>query len=181
MARQYEKWLLRALEVVLVGLLAGMVVMVFGNVILRYAFNSGLDISEELSRYFFVWLTFIGAVVVMRENGHLGVDTLVSKLSDKGRLICMVLSDAIVLVICAMLIEGTWKQQAINASAVAPVTGISLALIYGILYFAGLGMGLLSLMRLIRALTGRLGQYELAEFAGDYSANPVHDLKGHLE
>ncbi len=29
-----------------------------------------------MSRYFFVWLTFIGAVVVMRENAHLGVDAL---------------------------------------------------------------------------------------------------------
>lgn len=176
-----ERWILRGLEAVLVALLAGMVVMVFGNVVLRYAFNSGIDLSEELSRYFFVWLTYIGAVVVMRENGHLGVDTLVGVIGPRGRLICMILSDAIILACCVMLLDGTWKQHEINATAVAPVTGLSMGYVYGVLYFAGLGIGFITLARLIRALTGRLGPYELAEFAGDYSGNPSHDLKGHLE
>jgi TRAP-type C4-dicarboxylate transport system permease small subunit len=176
-----ERWVLRALEAALVILLAGMVVMVFGNVVLRYAFNSGIDISEELSRYFFVWLTYIGAVVVMRENGHLGVDTLVGAVGPRKRLVCMIVSDLIVLACCVMLLDGTWKQHEINASAVAPVTGLSMGYVYGVLYFAGLGIGFITLSRLIRALTGRLGEFELAEFAGDYSGNPSHDLKGHLE
>ena len=70
----------RFLEWLMVFLLAAMVVMVFGNVVLRYGFNSGIDVSEEMSRYFFVWLTYIGAMVAMREGGHLGVDTLVKHL-----------------------------------------------------------------------------------------------------
>ncbi len=38
-----------------------------------------------MSRFFFVWLTFIGAVVVMREHAHLGVDALVRVLGPRGR------------------------------------------------------------------------------------------------
>src|SRR5690606_7768513 len=53
----------KLVELVLVLLMAGMALMVFLNVVLRYGFNSGLTWSEELSRYFFVWLTFIGAVI----------------------------------------------------------------------------------------------------------------------
>ena len=181
MMAQIEKYVLRSLEVILVAMLAGMVVMVFGNVVLRYGFNSGINVSEELSRYLFVWLTYIGAVVVMRENGHLGVDTVVGKLGDKGRLVCMVISDLIILVCCLMLIDGTWKQHEINSTMVAPVTGIKMSYVYGVLYFAGLGIGLITFLRLIRAVTGKLGQYELAEFSGDYSGDPSHDLKGHLE
>jgi hypothetical protein len=49
----------RFLEILLIVLLSGMALMVFVNVIMRYGFNSGLNISDELSRYFFVWLTFI--------------------------------------------------------------------------------------------------------------------------
>lgn len=45
-----------------------MVVMVFGNVVLRYAFNSGIAISEEVSRWLFVWITFLGAIVAVRER-----------------------------------------------------------------------------------------------------------------
>ena len=56
-----------------------------------------------------------------------------------------------------------------------------MAYVYGVLYFAGAGIALITLGRLFRALTGKLGPYELAEFAGDYSASPSHNLKGHLE
>ena len=62
------------LKVLIALFLAIMVVLVFGNVVLRYAFNSGITVSEEVSRWLFVWLTFLGAIVAMREHGHLGVD-----------------------------------------------------------------------------------------------------------
>ena len=66
------------LKVVIVACLAVMVVLVFGNVVLRYGFNSGITVSEEISRWLFVWLTFLGAIVALREHGHLGVDMLVA-------------------------------------------------------------------------------------------------------
>ena len=61
-----------------------MVILVFGNVVLRYGFNSGIAISEELSRWLLVWLTFLGAIVALREHAHLGVDTLVRALSARA-------------------------------------------------------------------------------------------------
>jgi drug/metabolite transporter (DMT)-like permease len=45
--------------------LAVMVVLVFTNVVLRYALNSGIAVSEELSRWLFVWLTFLGGIVAL--------------------------------------------------------------------------------------------------------------------
>ena len=47
-----------------------MAVAVFINVVLRYGFNSGITISEELSRWLLVWLTFLGAIVAVREHAH---------------------------------------------------------------------------------------------------------------
>jgi TRAP-type C4-dicarboxylate transport system permease small subunit len=83
----------KLLEGMLVGLLAVMVVIVFANVVLRFVFHSGIAQTEELSRYAFVWLTFIGAVVVLREEGHLGVDSYVRRLSPYGRMACRIASD----------------------------------------------------------------------------------------
>lgn len=74
----------RFLEWLLIFFLAAMAVMVFLNVVLRYGFNSGLNVSDELSRYFFVWLTFIGAVVAFREHAHVGVETLVMLFGRKA-------------------------------------------------------------------------------------------------
>ena len=48
----------RLIDLLLAVALAIMVVLVFGNVVLRYGFNSGITTSEELSRWLFVWLTF---------------------------------------------------------------------------------------------------------------------------
>jgi hypothetical protein len=52
----------RVLAALMALLLATMVVLVFGNVVLRYGFNSGLAFSEEVSRWLFVWLTFMGGL-----------------------------------------------------------------------------------------------------------------------
>jgi TRAP-type C4-dicarboxylate transport system permease small subunit len=165
----------------MVLLLAGMVVMVFGNVVLRYLFDTGIDVSEELSRFFFVWLTFIGAVVVGRENAHLGVETLVAKLGDKGRKVCMVLADIFVIICCAVFFWGTWLQAEINATNYAPITEISMLWIYGIGYFTSIGLGLMAAFRILRVLTGRISEHELRAFAGDYSDDEAHALRERLE
>lgn len=171
----------RGLEGLMVFLLAGMVAMVFGNVVLRYLFDTGIDVSEELSRIFFVWLTFIGAVVVGRENAHLGVETLVSRFGDKGRKICMILSDIFIIICCAVFFWGTWLQAEINATNYAPITEISMLWVYGIGYFTSIGLGLMAAYRIFRVLTGRISEQEVRAFAGDYSDDEAHALRERLE
>jgi TRAP-type C4-dicarboxylate transport system permease small subunit len=166
MARGID-YLFKGLEVLLVVLLAGMAIMVFGNVVLRYGFNSGILVSEEMARYFFVWLTFIGAVVAFRENAHLGVETLVQRFGPRGRLVCLVLSDLVILLCMAAFFWGTWKQYPINASMTAPVVGIHMNWIYGIGFFTSVGIGLMVAARLARAAMGRITEDELRAFAGE--------------
>ena len=50
---------IKGCEMLMAGMLALMMVLVFGNVVLRYGFNSGIVVSEEMARFLFVWLTFI--------------------------------------------------------------------------------------------------------------------------
>src|SRR5262249_16807536 len=119
-ARMKRSPLMRAVEALLALLLLAMVVMVFGNVVLRYAFNSGITMSEELSRFCFVWLTFIGAIVAMREGTHLGMDNLVARLPRAGKLACLGASQALIAGCCAVLLWGSWRQHDINASVAAP-------------------------------------------------------------
>lgn len=157
----------RFLELLLILLLSGMAIMVFVNVVMRYGFNSGLNVSEEMSRYFFVWLTFIGAVVAFREHSHLGIETFVMFLSRRGRIICMILSNLVIILCSAIFFWGTWKQFPINASMAAPVTGMSMIWVYGIGLFTGAGMVLIALERLIRLVTGRVTDEEISAFAGE--------------
>ncbi|OJH51783.1 ABC transporter permease [Agrobacterium pusense] len=148
-------------------LLAGMAIMVFVNVVMRYTMNSGINVSEELSRFFFVWLTFTGAVVAFREHGHMGIETMVMFLSRRGRIVCMIISNIIILACSAIFFWGTWKQSGINASMHAPVTKLSMIWVYGIGMFTGALMFIIALERLYRLLTGRVTEDEIAQFAGE--------------
>lgn len=178
----------KVFEVLIVACLAAMVVMVFGNASLRklsdyglVLFGGGIDISEELSRILFVWLTFIGAVVVARENAHLGVDTLVAMFGRRGRTAMMVLSDLFVVLCCAVFFWGTWRQSGLHMSNTAPITGMSMIWVYGVGFFASIGMGALAVARIVRALTGRLGPLELKHFAGEYEDDPDHAIRMKVE
>jgi TRAP-type C4-dicarboxylate transport system permease small subunit len=168
--QRLESSLFRLVEVVLVLLLAGMAVMVFANVVLRYGFNSGLNISEEMSRYFFVWLTFIGAALAFREHSHVGVETFVRLLGPRGRLVCVIATNVIILFCAALLFWGTWKQHEINASMTAPVVGLSMVWVFGVTYFTGAAVGLIAATRLALALTGRVSAAEMARITGEYDS-----------
>jgi len=149
------------LKFVIAVLLAVMVVLVFGNVFLRYGFNSGITISEELSRWLMVWLTFLGAVVALREHAHLGVDTLVQALSATGKRICFVASYLLMIYADWLLLLGSWKQALIGLGDRAPATGLSVAIFYGAGLVFGISAGIILIYDLLRALTGAANEAEL--------------------
>ncbi len=151
----------RALEALMALALVVMVVLVFGNVVLRYAFNSGITVSEEVSRWLFVWLTFMGAIVALRHRDHLGSDMLVSRLGPAGKKVCLVAGQLLMLYIAWLLLQGSLTQAQINADVQAPVTGASVAIFYASGVVFAVSAGLILLDDLLRVLTGRMSDEEL--------------------
>lgn len=151
----------RMLEAVIAICLAVMVVLVFGNVMLRYGFNSGITLSEELSRWLFVWMTFMGAIVALKEHGHLGTDMLVGRLGPTGKKICLGVSQVLMLFVCWLLFKGSFEQAKVNYGSTSAVMEVSMAWLYlpGIL-FAILG-GLMIAIELLRLVTGQLQDQDL--------------------
>ena len=95
------------------GILTGlMVLFVFLNVVLRTFFNSGLTWSEELARYLFVYVTYIGAISAMHSNAHLGVDTLLSRVSPKVQLALYLVSRLLIAAIMCILVHGAFLRLA---------------------------------------------------------------------
>lgn len=143
----------RLLSFLNVCVLAAMVILVFGNVVLRYGFNSGILVSEEVSRWLFVWLTFMGAIVALRERDHLGTDLLVSRLPRIGRVLCLLVAQVLMIYVTWLVLSGSLVQAELNLDVAAPVTGTSVAVFYGAGVLFGvsalviLGWGLLRLLR----------------------------------
>ena len=152
----------RLLKVAIAICLATMVVLVFTNVVLRYLFNSGIATSEELSRWLLVWLTFLGAIVALRQHAHLGVDTLVRALPPRGKLICFLASYLLMLYVDALLTLGSWKQAVLTFGDTAPASGISVGLFF---YSSGLVFGVsaavILLVDLVRVLNGSASEEDL--------------------
>lgn len=123
----------------LTGILTGlMVLFVFLNVVLRTFFNSGLTWSEELSRYLFVYVTYIGAISAMRANAHLGVDTLISRVRPGLQMTLYVISQGLIAALMGILVHGSVKMVIQNVASKTAALGIS----YSVLYFAGIITGL---------------------------------------
>lgn len=156
-------WFYKLLEFLVVLAMVAMVFMVFGNVLLRYAFNSGITVSVELSRYCFIWLTYIGAMVAMYEGGHLGVDTLVKHLPVLGKKLCLFLSESLMLFCNVLFFMGTYKMHELNASNISPVVGISMIWVYGIGYVVSVVMGTINLNVLLRLLGGKIADEDLVQ------------------
>ncbi len=138
-----------------------MVALVFGNVVLRYVFNSSIIVSEEVSRWLFVWITFLGAVIALREHAHLGTDALVSRLPPMGKKVCLVLGHLLMLYVCWLVFQGSLEQTKINADVLAPSTQLPMAIVYAAgVVFAVSGAGML-LLDLWLMATGRLTDDQL--------------------
>ena len=151
----------RALRALIALCLLLMVVLVFGNVVLRYVFNTGLTLSEELSRWLFVYLVFLGAVVAMREHAHLGMDGVVKRLPPAGRKACLVASHVLMLWATWLLLKGSWVQTRINLDSTAPSSGLSLGIFYAVGIVYGVSVGGILLADLYRVLTGAVRDDEL--------------------
>lgn len=171
----------RILETLIALALAVMVVLVFGNVVLRYAFNSGITVSEEVARWLFVWLTFLGAIVALKEHGHLGSDMLVSRLPTGGKKALLVIGHLLMLYITWLLFSGSLQQARINWDVEAPVTGAPVAIFYSAGIVFAVSAAVLLAYELWLALTGQLSDAEMVMVKESEEAGELEALQAELE
>ena len=161
--RQVVDGYFRALRFFIVVCLAAMVVLVFGNVVLRYAFNTGITISEEVSRWLFVWMTFVGAIIALRTHAHLGMDSIVSRLPTAAKKACFLISNLLMLYALWLFLYGSWQQTLINLDNKAPATGLSSGWYYGVGIFFSIAAALLVLRNLYDVVVGRIEEKDLIQ------------------
>lgn len=109
-------------EIILVGMFALMVFVIFIQVIMRYIFNNSLSWSEELGKFLFVWISWIGISIGAKRKEHIKISMFVDKCSSKVQIICDILSEIIVFGICAVTayygIELVISQSHVNFAGI---------------------------------------------------------------
>jgi TRAP-type C4-dicarboxylate transport system permease small subunit len=140
----------RLLELIAGLLIGAITVLVTVQVFARYVLNNTPPWSEELCRYLFVWVSFLGACVATRRAAHLGVDSLVSRLPTGAREVLRHAVSVLIVVFTGLLV---WQGAALvpaMASQRSPSMAISLQYVFVAIPIAGVIMLTLQLRTLAR-------------------------------
>ncbi|MBU4518148.1 MAG: TRAP transporter small permease [Gammaproteobacteria bacterium] len=148
----------QALKHLVEGLMAlclfGMVVAVFGNVLLRYFWGTGWVVSEELSRLLFVWLVCLSATLAFGEGKHLGFDLVTARLTGVKALVFRWLTRALIAIALYYLITGSWAQVLVGMDSRSPVMNYPLAVAAAGTLVMGACMAVLLLLQSWNELRG---------------------------
>lgn len=127
--------LLKGLNKLLYGIsvsaMIAMLLIIFLQVIMRYCFNHTFEWSEELARFLFVWVVFLGSALIMGEGGHLAVQLLPKKFEGTivGNVMALFINACSYAFILLLLIQGS-KMTSIMTFQTAPGLGISMSWVY---------------------------------------------------
>jgi len=126
------KWLDENFEEKLMSSALWAIVIIMGiQVIMRYIFKASLTWSEEVSRYLFVWMVFIGMSYGIKNGTHMRIDML-EHFIPKLQKPLGILADTCFLVFAAYMIgPGMSVIKSITASGqTSPAAEIPMEIVY---------------------------------------------------
>lgn len=97
---------------VMVVALAFSTLLIFVQVVFRYVLNNSITWSEELARYIFIWLIWLGTSVSMKQKEHIRMDMLSNALHGKAKVALDLFSNILMLVFCVFLVIYGWQLVA---------------------------------------------------------------------
>ncbi|OGB94944.1 MAG: hypothetical protein A3H39_18345 [candidate division NC10 bacterium RIFCSPLOWO2_02_FULL_66_22] len=151
--------LLRAVDRILDGatlaLLTALLLVVGAQIFARYVLNHSLFWSEELARYLFIYLVFLGAAIVLRREGHIQVSFFVEKFPPLLRRGVAMLADTLLLAFVGIVLIQSVRLAILvwtvpTAALLIPWTFVYLGILLGMA-----AMVLVMLGALWRHVTGR--------------------------
>lgn len=130
----------------MVTMFAGMVGIIFFQVIMRFVFNNSLVWSEELGKFIFVWLSWLGISIGHRRKEHIKITLFVDMLPYKAQKVLEALSEIILILICGITLYYSVQMMGIQMKI--PYAGIKISTAWGYLSLV-LGCGLFIMRALI--------------------------------
>lgn len=128
-----DRHFLTATRWVLTLILSAMSVLIFTNVVLRYATHQSIEWAEEVARHLMIWLTFLGLGPVLRFGGHIAVENLQDWVPDRwARFMRLVVAVALTVFFIFFMVYGV-EYMSRTRYQTTPSTQISFAWIYAAL------------------------------------------------
>jgi len=130
-----------------------MVLVTLAQVIFRYLLEAPLPWSEELARYCFVWIVFLGGAIGFFRGVHLGVDLLVNALPQRLRSVLDLLINALIAGFAGTVIYASIPVIKMNMFQISPALGLQMSWIYMAIPVSMSLIALIAFMRIIRRIS----------------------------
>jgi TRAP-type C4-dicarboxylate transport system permease small subunit len=142
-----------------VAAMSVMLMIIFAQVVTRYTVGYTPEWSEELARFLFVWVVFLGSALIMGESGHLAVQFLPNRFKGTafGTFLDITINVSGYIFIIMLLTQG-WKMTSIMTFQRAPGLDIPMSWVYVIIPVSCVLMLLYLLketIRIVKTIAGR--------------------------
>lgn len=166
------KWLDRHLEEsLLIVLSIVMTTSITMQVFMRYVLNSSLSWSEELARFCFIWLVYIGISYGVKKQRHIKVDVVLQFINDKQKVVLGLIANVIFLAFSLLITVYGYDiaQQLLGWGQTSPALHVPMGFVY---MATPVGFALTSI-RLIQQII-----YQILTLMGkrEFEVKTEHDL-----
>jgi len=145
----------KALNLICRILLAAIIAIIFYAVVMRYVFQRPPFWAEELSRFIFIWIIMLGAVLVTREQSHIEFVLLLDLLPKRLKFVLLTLIRLLMIFFCWVMVQQGIKIYPIVAEASSPTFGISMGWLYLSIPVGGLLMAICILENIVKSVVRR--------------------------
>jgi TRAP-type C4-dicarboxylate transport system permease small subunit len=142
----------RVLKIAVSVCYATLIAVTVVGVFFRYVLNDSLIWSEELGRYLFVWIVFLGAAMGMARGTHVSVDFLVERMPPPARLRLAIVIEFLIIVFLVVLVVQGFTFAKFGVKSFSLGMGIPMAWVYAALPVSSVIMILYSLKRIAQKL-----------------------------
>ena len=150
--------LFRVLAVIASACLAVLTVLVFYAVVMRYVFENAPDFVEPIALLLVIVIAMFGAAMKVRDGGHIGLDSLVRRLSPKARTIVIAIQHLSLIAFAIMIMIGCGSMAAETMADRIPIIGLPEGVRYLITIPAAIAIVLFSLEHLLALRRSSSGQ-----------------------
>jgi TRAP-type C4-dicarboxylate transport system permease small subunit len=128
--------------------LAGIVILVTLEVILRTFFSTSTLVSDEFSAYFFIGLLYFGASYTLSKQRHITINIVTLRVSDRLRLIFFRFTTILTLPVCFVICWRGWELLATTIQHGTLAATVMATPLYLPMLIVPLGLSVLALQAL---------------------------------
>jgi TRAP-type C4-dicarboxylate transport system permease small subunit len=167
--------LFKAVEILIAFFLAVMIFLVFMNVVLRYLFSKGFAWSEEIARLCFIYLVYLGSIGAMRDNQHLIIDSILSRIPIVAQRIIYFMVQVGIVWLMFILSRGSWMLMLQNLRDRWVATHFPTYMVYASGLITGIAIGIIALTNMFRLAILKMSVADLLKIRDSSEADQMQE------